>query len=216
MSKTYRIITAMFRSLKNIQSAFSLMRIYLVLITVICTVVSVFALWKSYSFAEKQREKIYVLDGGASLIMALQQDVNQNRPAEARAHVKMFHEYFFTISPDRNTIEERVTQALALAGNEAYEQYQNLKESGFYDKVIAAGINCEIQTDSVVVNTESYPFRAYYYGKTAIVRSSNITYRNLETECLLTSCARSDANPHGFMIEKWRVVDNSDIGVVNK
>lgn len=186
------------------------------LITVFCGGVSVYALWKSYSFAEKQREKIYVLDGGASLIMALQQDVNQNRPAEARAHVKMFHEYFFTISPDKNTIEDRVTQALALAGNEAFEQYQNLKESGFYDKVIAAGINCEIETDSVVVNTDTYPFRAYYYGKTAIVRSSNITYRNLETECLLTSCARSDANPHGFMIEKWRVVDNSDIGVVNK
>lgn len=186
------------------------------LITVVCTVISVFALWKSYSFAEKQREKIYVLDGGASLIMALQQDVNQNRPAEARAHVKMFHEYFFTISPDRNTIEDRVTQALALAGSEAFEQYQNLKESGFYDKVIAAGINCEIQTDSVIVNTEFYPFKAYYYGKTAIVRTSNITYRNLETECLLSSCARSDVNPHGFMIEKWRVVDNSDIGVVNK
>lgn len=212
----YRKTVTMFKSLKNIQSAFSLMRIYLVLITVICGGVSVYAVWKSYAFAEKQREKIYVLDGGASLIMALQQDVNQNRPAEARAHVKMFHEYFFTISPDKNTIEERVAQALALAGNEAFEQYQNLKESGFYDKVIAAGINCEIQTDSVVVNTNTYPFRVYYYGKTAIVRTSNITYRNLETECLLTSCARSDANPHGFMIEKWRVVDNSDIGVVNK
>jgi len=214
----FKIITIqeMLSSLKNIQSAFSLMRIYLILITLACCIISVYALWKSYRFAEKQREKIYVLDGGASLIMALQQDVNQNRPAEARAHVKMFHEYFFTISPDRNTIEERVAEALALAGNEAYEQYQNLKESGFYDKVIAAGIHCEIQTDSIVVNTDTYPFQAYYYGKTAIIRSSNITYRNLETVCRLTTCARSNTNPHGFVIEKWRVVDNSDISVVNK
>ena len=181
-----------------------------------CAVVSVGSVWWSLDFAERQREKVYVLDGGASLVMALQQDVNQNRPAEARAHVKLFHEYFFTISPDKNTIEQRIGQALSLAGKEAYDQYQNLKENGFYDRVIAAGINCEIQTDSVVVNTAVYPFKALYYGKTAIVRSSNITYRNLETECELVSCARSDQNPHGFMIEKWRVIDNSDITVVKR
>lgn len=206
----------MFKSLQNIQSAFSLVRIFMILMSGIAISVSVYSVWKSFQFAERQREKIYVLDGGASLLMALQQDVNQNRPAEARAHVKLFHEYFFTISPDKSSIEQRLVQALALAGNEAYEQYMNLKEDGFYDKVIAAGINCEIQTDSVIVDTDSYPFRAYYYGKTAIVRSSNITYRNLETQCELVSCARSDNNPHGFVLEKWKILDNSDISVVNK
>lgn len=34
-------------------------------------------------FAEKQREKIYVLDKGKSLMLALSQDLSQNRPAEA-------------------------------------------------------------------------------------------------------------------------------------
>ncbi len=206
----------MFKSLQNIQSAFSLVRIYLISITLLCAVVSVYTIWSSHNLVEKQREKVYVLDGGASLIMALQQDVNQNRPAEARAHVKLFHEYFFTISPDKTAIEERVVQALSLAGADAYDKYQNLKEDGFYDKIIAAGINCEIQTDSVVVDTNVYPFKAWYYGKTAIVRSSNITYRNLETECELVSCARSDANPHGFIIEKWKIIDNSDISVINR
>jgi len=206
----------MFKSLNNIQSAFSLVRVYVIALTLVCLVISIYAMWKAYSFTEKQREKVYVLDGGSSLIMALQQDVNQNRPAEAKAHVKLFHDYFFTISPDKESIEQRVGQALSLAGNEAYDQYQNLKEEGFYDRVIAAGINCEIKCDSIVVNTSVYPFKVKYYGKTAIVRSSNITYRNLETECELISCARSDANPHGFVIEKWRVIDNSDISVIEK
>lgn len=206
----------MFKCLNNIQSAFSLVRVYVIMLTLLCVAITACALWWSFDFAERQREKVYVLDGGASLVMALQQDVNQNRPAEARAHVKLFHEYFFTISPDKHTIEQRIGQALSLAGREAFDQYQNLKEDGFYDRVIAAGINCEIQTDSVVVNTQVYPFTAHYYGRTAIVRSSNITYRNLETECELVSCARSDQNPHGFMIEKWRVTDNSDISVIKR
>ena len=40
-----------------------------------------------FRFAEKQREKIYVLDGGKSLMLALSQDLSQNRPAEARDHL---------------------------------------------------------------------------------------------------------------------------------
>ena len=40
------------------------------------------SVWNSYRFAEKQREKIYVLDNGKSLMLALSQDLSQNRPAE--------------------------------------------------------------------------------------------------------------------------------------
>ena len=55
----------------------------------------VWSVWNSYRFAEKQREKIYVLDNGKSLMLALSQDLSQNRPAEAREHVRRFHELFF-------------------------------------------------------------------------------------------------------------------------
>ena len=40
----------------------------------ICAVVTVAAVWMSYSFAERQRQKIYVLDNGRSLMVALSQD----------------------------------------------------------------------------------------------------------------------------------------------
>ena len=41
-------------------------------------------------------------------------------------------------------------------------------------------------------------------------------YRNLETECQLLNSTRTENNPHGFMIEKWRVLDNSDIKEVKR
>ena len=50
----------------------------------LCALVSVFSVVASFRFAEKQREKIYVLDGGKSLMLALSQDLSQNRPVEAR------------------------------------------------------------------------------------------------------------------------------------
>lgn len=72
-----------FKSLKNIETSFRQIRLYSIIFLVLCSVVVV-SVYSSYDFAEKQREKIYVLDGGKSLMLALSQDLSQNRPAEAR------------------------------------------------------------------------------------------------------------------------------------
>ena len=98
-----------FKSLKNIETSFRQIRLFTLVFACLCAVVTGFALWKSYSFAEAQRHKIYVLDNGKSLMLALSQDVRQNRPVEAREHVRRFHELFFTLSPDKSAIEGNIS-----------------------------------------------------------------------------------------------------------
>ena len=105
-----------FKSLTNIESSFRRIRLMLAVFVGCCTLVTVFALWNSYRFAEKQREKIYVLDGGKSLMLALSQDLSQNRPAEAREHVRRFHELFFGLSPQKDAIEHNYPTCLAAGG----------------------------------------------------------------------------------------------------
>ena len=101
-----------FKSLKNIESSFRQIRLFGIVFLSLCAVVTVWSVWNSYRFAEKQREKIYVLDNGKSLMLALSQDLSQNRPAEAREHVRRFHEMFFTLSPEKSAIEHNVKRAL--------------------------------------------------------------------------------------------------------
>ena len=48
-------------------------------------------------------------------MLALSQDVQQNRPVEAREHIRRFHELFFTLSPDKSAIESNVQRALYLS-----------------------------------------------------------------------------------------------------
>ena len=60
-----------FKSLKNIETSFRQIRLFTLVFACLCAVVTGFALWKSYSFAEAQRQKIYVLDNGKSLMLAL-------------------------------------------------------------------------------------------------------------------------------------------------
>ena len=75
-----------FKSLKNIESSFRQIRLFSLVFLAACTLLTGFSVWKSYRFAEAQREKVYVLDEGKSLIMALSQDAARNRPVEAREH----------------------------------------------------------------------------------------------------------------------------------
>ena len=112
-----------------------------------------------YTFAEAQRQKIYVLDGGKSLMLALSQDLSQNRPVEAREHVKRFHELFFTLSPDKSAIEGNIKRALLLADKSAFNYYTDFAEKGYYNRIISGNINQAVQVDSVQCNFDTYPYR---------------------------------------------------------
>ena len=138
-----------FKSLKNIESSFRQIRLFGILFVAMCAAVVLYSLWSSYAFAEKQREKIYVLDGGKSLMLALSQDLSQNRPAEAREHVRRFHELFFTLSPEKSAIEHNIRRALVLADKSAYNYYADFAEKGYYNRLIAGNINQVLQVDSV-------------------------------------------------------------------
>ena len=74
----------------------------------------------SLSFAEKQRQKIYVLDQGKSLLLALQTDAILSKDVEIRDHVTRFHELMFNLSPQKQTIQENLDRAFNLADRSAW------------------------------------------------------------------------------------------------
>lgn len=202
--------------MKNIETSFRQIRLYSIIFLVLCSVVVVWSVYSSYDFAEKQREKIYVLDGGKSLMLALSQDLSQNRPAEAREHVRRFHELFFTLSPDKSAIEHNVKRALLLADKSAYNYYSDFAEKGYYNRIIAGNINQVLKVDSVVCNFDSYPYQARTYAKQMIIRASNVTERSLVTTCRLLNSSRSDDNPNGFTIEGFIIIENKDLQTVKR
>lgn len=200
-----------FKSLKNIESSFRQIRLFGIIVVSLCAVVAISAVCVSLNFAEKQREKIYVLDNGKSLILALSQDMEQNRPAEAREHVRRFHELFFTLSPEKSAIEHNIDRALTLADRSAYNYYSDYVEKGYYNRIIAGNINQVLQVDSVVCDFNNYPYTAKTYARQMIIRQSNVTERSLVTSCRLSNTTRSDDNPNGFMIEGLTILENRDI-----
>lgn len=200
-----------FKSLKTIESSFRQIRFFTLLFIGLCGGICGYVVWKSYSFAEAQREKIYVLDNGKSLMLALSQDLSQNRPVEAREHVRRFHELFFALSPDKAAIESNIRRALFLADKSAFNYYRDLAEKGYYNRLISGNINQFVKVDSVSCNFDVYPYQVMTYARQRIVRESNITERLLVSRCQLVNTTRSDNNPQGFLMERFEVVDNRDL-----
>lgn len=203
-----------FKSLKNIETSFRQIRLFSIIFLGLCAAVAVFSVIQSYRFAEAQRQKIYILDEGKSLMLALSQDLSQNRPVEAREHIKRFHELFFTLSPDRAAIESNINRALFLVDRSAFAYYQDMQEKGYYNRVVSGNVNQRVEIDSVRIDMQSYPYRAMTYARQMIIRQSNITERSLVTRCNLVNSVRSDNNPHGFAMEKFEIIENRDLRTV--
>lgn len=205
-----------FKCLTNIETSFRQLRLYALVFAGICAIVTIASVGMSYLFAEKQRQKIYVLDNGRSLMVALSQDLAQNRPVEAREHVRRFHELFFTLSPDKAAIESNVGRALQMADRSALAYYKVLQEKGFFNRLIAGNISQMVKVDSIRCDFEHYPYAVVTYARQRIMRESTVTERSLMTTCRLVNTTRSDNNPQGFMIEELNIVENKDIATYDR
>jgi conjugative transposon TraK protein len=149
-------------------------------------------------------------------MLALAQDLSQNRPVEAKEHVRRFHELFFTLSPDKSAIESNIKRALFLVDKSAFAYYKDLTEKGYYNRIISGNINQALQVDSISCDFDSYPYRIETFARQMIIRESNITERSLVTRCNLINSVRSDNNPHGFTMENFEVIQNRDIRVIER
>jgi conjugative transposon TraK protein len=205
-----------FKTLRNIENSFRQIRLYAIIFSTVCLGITGYAVWESYRFAREQREKVYVLDQGKSLMVALSQDAAVNRPVEAREHVRRFHELFFTLAPDKAAIESNMRRAFNLADKSAFDYYKDLAEKGYYSRIISGNVQQRTEVDSIQCDFDRYPYTVRTYARQYIIRSSNVTRRSLVTSCLLVNSVRSDENPQGFTMEQFRVVENKDVEVLER
>lgn len=200
-----------FKSLRNLETSYRNIRILAFVCVGVFCIITLSALGFAYKVKTDSESRIYVVEQGKSLIAALRNDVRENRPVEGKDHIRRFHELFFTLDPDSKAIEEHIKEALPYADESVSRLYLDTKEQGYYSQLIQASASQEIQVDSIQLDMNQYPYHFRTYSRQQIIRLTNITVRKLVTSGYLRNVSRSDINPHGFLIEKFAVLDNTDI-----
>ena len=205
----------MFSKAKNIDTAFRQTRSFFIIALICIVLLCSYGYYAAFKIAGDAQNKIYVLSDGKALV-AMAADRGQKITVEARDHIKTFHQYFFTLTPDDKQIQANITQALYLADGSAKRVYDDLKEGNYYSNLISGNVSQTVQRDSIAVSTDHEPFYFRYYGSQEITRATTIVTRSLVTEGYLRRVEQSDNNPHGFLIEKWKILENKDITVKNR
>ena len=194
--------------IKNIEHKIKLSFWVAVIALLSSVVLCVFAITYSYNLVKSERENIYVLDNGVPLLVT-RTDAKANRDIEYRATINTFHQLFFTLPPDDDYIEQNVGQAMYLVDNTGLLEYNNLKEKGYYSRIMSSSAVLSIKSDSIVLNMKDRTFD--YYAKQRIDRRSKVVIRELHTSGGLQDVARTVNNPFGTIITDWRTISNEDI-----
>jgi len=200
-----------FKSLRNLETSYRNIRILSFVVVGACCVMTIGSLVFAYRVDSDADSRVYVVEQGKTLVAALRNDVRENRPIEARDHVKRFHELFFTLDPDAKAIEANIQEALPYGDESVARLYLDTKEKGYYNNLIQASASQEIQVDSVQCDMNQYPYKFRAYSRQQIIRLTKVTVRRLITEGYLRNVSRSEVNAHGFLIEHFGVIDNADI-----
>jgi len=206
----------MFQQFKNIDSAFRFVRGFALVFIISTTAVCLYVVHRYTQVLQKGQGRIYVLAAG-KLLPAESADRRESLAVEARDHIKMFHIYFYGLQPDEEVNTRHINAALNLADSTAYQEYKDLQERGYYAQIISGNITEEVlEYDSIRVDVNHPPFYFRYYGKLRMARATSLLTRSLVTEGYLRDLGTSgicDKNPHGFLIEHWKVLDNHDLSL---
>jgi conjugative transposon TraK protein len=203
----------MFQQFKNIDSAFKYIRFFSLLFLMGNIIIYCFY---SYNFGQALKagqKRIYILTNG-KLMDAYSVDRSDSLNVEISDHVTVFHNRFYSLEPDEELNKKHITAALYLADNTARQEYENLSESGYYSNIISGNISQKVEDpDSIFVDINKNPYYFKYYGKIKIIRSTSITTRSLVTDGVIRVISISTKNPHGFLIEKWKILQNKDLSI---
>lgn len=98
-----------------------------------------------------------------------------------------------------------------LSDRSAYEHYSDLAEQGYSNYIISGNVTQRIEADNINCNFNHYPYEVETDARLSIIREKSITECSLVTKGQLLNSTRSDNNPHGFIFETFRVVENKDL-----
>jgi conjugative transposon TraK protein len=205
----------MFPKTNNLETAFQHVRLFTAVVVAGSLVLCGFVVWASLRAIARNQDRIYILESGKAL-EAVAGSRQENIPVEARDHIRAFHTEFFTLDPDEKVITAHLSRALYLADGSARRVYEGLKESGYFNGIIAGNISQEISIDSISLDMHGYPIPFRCYATEKIIRPTSLVTRNLITEGWLRNTGRSDNDPHGFLIERWTILDNHDLTIESR
>lgn len=195
--------------LKHLENKIKLVGLVCCLCVGACVIICLGTFFIARGMVSDAHKKVYVLDSNRTPITANQSTMEETIDVEAKSHIEMFHNYFFTLAPDEKFIRSQQKRAMNLIDESGLAQLNVLRENNFFSKIIGTSTVMNIFCDSINFNKEKMQFT--YYGRQRLERRTDVTYRLLTTAGEIRRVPRTENNPHGLLICNWRTLLNKDL-----
>ena len=153
----------------------------------------------------EQSKYVYVIRQNTAYV-AETQPRSSVRDKEVYYHVRTFHDKFYNLAPNMETINENINEALGMGDESVLLKDNRRKEQQFYSKLVENLVVEEIKMDSLKVDVNTYPYKAHYYGRLYVIRNTNLSEYLFESTCKLINVPSSSSNLAGLRIENFTEV----------
>lgn len=144
-------------------------------------------------------DKAFVVNSDGSVVPLSLADQRDNLEVEARAHLDLFHRYFYNLNT--SNYEANLEKALWLGNSSVDEAYRQKKADGVYNRLIQYSLVQKVTEVQTEIDVDKAPFTFRTVVHFEISRGS-ITdkYELVTTGHLIRVDRNFPKNPHGLLI----------------
>lgn len=197
--------------LQNVDTSLKTMRIVMFGSIVLAFSFSSYIYYQSMAQVEESRNKVYLLNQGDALELVRSRNGNDNIIAEIKNHITMFHQFFYDLDPDPVDIKSRIDKALYLIDESGKQIHFKREEALYYHQLVDGSISTRVYIDSIIPRMVNNIYYCKIFARLKYIRSSKISEKRIDSECRIRNAARTDNNPHGFIIEQYRLTNNTTV-----
>ncbi|MDC6406298.1 MULTISPECIES: conjugal transfer protein TraK [Flavobacteriaceae] len=187
---------------KNIYNILKLNR-FIVLVTVIGAVLTcMVSVLMVIGLHRESMDNAFVVNGDGSVIPLKMVSQLENLEVEAKAHLELFHRYFYGI--DASNYESNLEKALWLGNSSVDALYRQKKAEGVYNRLLQYSLVQKVRSIASKMDLQSEPYRFETVTVFEINRGSvTDTYELTTTGNLIHVDRNFPNNTHGLLITNF-------------
>jgi hypothetical protein len=198
------------KSLVNYKLANNSLKLIAIISIIFSLLFSGFVYFFSWKKLQESKQTVYILDATGKAYLANEKGLDVNtRIFEYESHVKYFYKLWYEF--DQFSYQRNIDEALYLVGDCGRELYNEYKEQDLLNILKSKNINTSVQIKNVKIDITKTPVTGYIKGVQTITRLGGLQKRNMDCTFDIQDIDRSRENPHGCIIENWKVVDNNPV-----
>lgn len=199
---------------KNIYSVLKINRLIVWSVVSMAFLTSAFSLWSVFDMNQKMLNSMFAVNTDGAVIPLKLTSARENLEVEARAHLDLFHHYFYGI--DASNYESNLEKALWLGDSSVDNVYRQKKAEGLYNRLLQYSLIQRIKEVNTDLDLSEVPYDFRTTTIFEINRGKAVdTYELITTGNLLRVDRHFPRNTHGLLITNFfenslRKITNED------